>query len=207
MNRYKVQLWDPPSAPSSKHLHGSLKSKPLIPSLNPLPSGSGLLMTPLSSIRQNTVRTYSRISTTRTHTYSLQWNQHKADFPSWTLLSPYNQTTPSAPQYTGDPPTQINIYIGTATTTSQQNKASSTPWHTEPKQFLHPRIKWTRNFNTSKQHYNTANFHHGPSTSGNTSSPIPTSTQPPPPASPTTTAHLTTTKKGHHCSPKHTQHR
>ena len=54
-----------------------------------LPFGSGLLMTLLSSTRQNTVRAYSSTSTTRTHTYSSQWNQHnKAHFPSWTLLSP-----------------------------------------------------------------------------------------------------------------------
>ena len=33
-------------------------------------------MTPLSSTRQNTVRTYFITSTTRTHTYSSQWNQH-----------------------------------------------------------------------------------------------------------------------------------
>ena len=56
---------------------------------HPLPFASGLLMIPLSSTRQNTVRTYFSISTTRTHTYSLQWNQHnKAHFHSWTLLSP-----------------------------------------------------------------------------------------------------------------------
>ena len=56
---------------------------------HPLPFGSGLLMTPLSSTRQNTVRTYFSTSTNRTHTYNLQWNQHnKAHFHSWTLLSP-----------------------------------------------------------------------------------------------------------------------
>ena len=92
------------------------------------------------------------------------------------------------------PPIQINIYTGTATTASQQNKVSSTPWHTGPKEFLLPRIKWTGNFNTSKQHYNTANFHHGPSASDNTSSPIPTTTPPPPPTPPTTTAQMTATK-------------
>ena len=55
----------------------------------PLPFGSGLLMTPSLSTRQNTVRTYSSISTTRTHTYSSQWNQNNnTHFPSWTLLLP-----------------------------------------------------------------------------------------------------------------------
>ena len=54
----------------------------------PLHFGSGLLMTPLSSTRQNTVRTYFSTSTTRTHTYNSQWNQHnKAHFHFWTLLS------------------------------------------------------------------------------------------------------------------------
>ena len=44
-------------------------------------------MTPLSSTRQNTVRTYYNTSTTRTHTCSSQWNQNnKAHFNSWTLL-------------------------------------------------------------------------------------------------------------------------
>ena len=76
-------------------------------------------MTPFSSTGQNTVRTYCIISTTRTHTYSSQWNQHNKDhYHSWTPLSPLNQTTLSAPQSTENPPTQINIYIGTATTTS-----------------------------------------------------------------------------------------
>ena len=89
------------------------------------------------------------------------------------------------------PTIQINIYIGTATTSSQQNKVSSTPWHTGPKQFLLLKIKWTGNFNTSEQHYNTASFLHGPSISGNTSSPIPTNSPPTPPA---TTAQQTTTK-------------
>ena len=148
MNRYKSAAMGSSISPLIANIfmeECEVKSLNSFP--HPLPSGSGLLMTPLSSTRQTTVRTYSSISTTRTHTYSLQWNQHnKSHFSSWTLLSPRNQTTPSAPQYTGNPPTQINIYIGTATTTSQQNIVSSTPWHTGPKQFLHPRIKWTGNY-------------------------------------------------------------
>ena len=59
--------------------------------------------------------------------------------------SPFNQTTPSAPQCTGNPPTQINTYTGTAINTSQQNKVSSTPWHIRPKQYLQHRLAWTRN--------------------------------------------------------------
>ena len=102
--------------------------KPLVPSPIPLPFGYSLLMTPLSSTGQNTVRTYFITSTTRTHTYSSQWNQHNKDhYHSWTPLSPLNQTTPSAPQSTENPPTQINIYIGTATTTSLPNKVSRIP--------------------------------------------------------------------------------
>ena len=63
----------------------SLKSKPSTPSPIPLPFSSGLLMTPLSSIRQNTVRTYSSPSTARTHTSSVQWNLHnKTHSPFWT---------------------------------------------------------------------------------------------------------------------------
>ena len=46
-------------------------------------------MTPLLSTGQNTVRTYFTTSTTRTHTYSSQWNQHnKVHYHSWTPLSP-----------------------------------------------------------------------------------------------------------------------
>ena len=44
--------------------------------------------------------------------------------------------------------------------------------------------KMTGNSNTSRQHYNTASFHPGPSTSGITSSPIPTILSPPPLAPP-----------------------
>ena len=40
--------------------------------------------------------------------------------------SPLNKTTPSGPQSTGNPPIQINTYTGTASTTSQPNKVSST---------------------------------------------------------------------------------
>ena len=115
-------------------------------------------MTPLSSIRQNTVRTYYNTSTARAHISNSQWNQHNGThFPFWTLYSPYNQIIPSAPQFTENPPIQINTYIGTATITSQQNKVSSTPWHIGPTLFLHPRKAWTRNWNTSTQPSNTSN--------------------------------------------------
>ena len=90
--------------------------------------------------------------------------------PSWTLLSPSNQTTPSAPQFTENPPTQINIYTGTATTTSQPNKVSSTPWHIGPKQYHPPRPAWTRNWTTSKQPSYTVNSPPGPSINGITGS-------------------------------------
>ena len=51
----------------------------------PLPLAKGLLMTPLSSTRQNTVRHYYNISTIRTLTSNSQWNQHnKAHSPFWT---------------------------------------------------------------------------------------------------------------------------
>ena len=52
---------------------------------HPLPYGSGLQMTPLSSIRQNTAKICSIISTARTHTSSLQWNLHNKDhYHFWT---------------------------------------------------------------------------------------------------------------------------
>ena len=128
-------------------------------------------MTPLSSTRKDTVRTFYNTSTTKTHTSNSQWNPHnRTHSPSWTLSSPSNQTTPSAPQCTGNPPTQINIYTGTATTTSQQNKVSLTPWHTGPKQYPPLKPAWTRNWTTSRQPSNIANSPPGPSTNGNTGS-------------------------------------
>ena len=128
-------------------------------------------MTPLSSTRQNTARNFFNTSTTRTHTSNSQLNpQNRTHFHSWTLSSPSNQTTPSALQYTESPPTQINIYTGTATITSELNKVSSTPWHIGPRQFHPHRIAWTRNWTTLKQPSNTVNCPPGPSTNGTTGS-------------------------------------
>ena len=128
-------------------------------------------MTPLSSTRQNTARNFFNTSTTRTHTSNSQLNPHnRTHFHSWTLSSPSNQTIPSALQYTENPPTQINIYTGTATTTSQLNKVSSAPWHIGPRQFHPHRIAWTRNWTTLKQPSNTVNSPPGPSTNGTTGS-------------------------------------
>ena len=103
-------------------------------------------MTHLSSTRQNTARNYYNTSTIRTHTSSSQWNlNNRAHFLSWTLSSPSNQTTHSAPQYTENPPIQINTYTGTATTTSQPNKVCSRPWHIGPRQFPLHKTAWIRN--------------------------------------------------------------
>ena len=124
------------------------------------------------------------------HTSNSQWNLHnRAHFPSWTLSSPYNQTTPSAPQYTENQPTQINTYTGTATTTSQlQKQCIHHPWHIGPVQFLPHRTAWTKNWTTSKQHSNTVSSPSGPSTSGTTGSSSHNSspTSPPPPNNNTT---------------------
>ena len=46
---------------------------------HPLPYGSGLWMTLLSSIRQNTAKTYSSTSTARTHTSNSQWSPPNMD--------------------------------------------------------------------------------------------------------------------------------
>ena len=128
-------------------------------------------MTHLSSTRQNTARNYCNTSTTKTHTSSSQWNLHnRAHFLSWTLSSPSNQTTHSAPQYTENPPIQINTYTGTATTTSQPNKVCSIPWHIGPRQFPLHKTAWTKKWTTSKQHSNTVGSLPGPSTNGTTSS-------------------------------------
>ena len=146
MNRSKVQLWVPHQPPHSKtFLWKSLKYKPF-PPFPPFPLAKVCRQTPLSSTRQNTVSTFYNTSTVKTHTSNSQWNPHnKTHSPSWTLSSPFNQTTPSAPQCIGNPPTQINTYTGTATTTSQQNKVSPTPWHIGPKQYLQLKPAWTRN--------------------------------------------------------------
>ena len=162
---------------------------------HPLPSGSSLWMTPLSSTRQNTARNFLKTSTTKTHTSNSQWNPHnRTHSPSWTLLSPSNQTTPSALQSTENPPTQINICTGTATTTSQQNKVSSTPWHIGPKQYHPLRTAWTRNWTTSKQPSNTANSPPGPSTNGITGSTSHNNIPTTPPTTSITTAQQTNPK-------------
>ena len=138
-------------------------------------------MTPLSSTRKNTARNFFNTSTTRTHTSNSQLNPpNRTHFHSWTLSSPSNQTTPSAPQYTESPPTQINIYTGTATTTSQLNKVSSTPWHIGPRQFHPHRIAWTRNWTTSKQPSNTVNSPPGPQPMAPQVHPVTTTVQQPP---------------------------
>ena len=152
-------------------------------------------MTPSSSTRQNTARNFFNTSTVRIHTSNSQWNPHsRTHFPSWTLSSPSNQTTPSALQCTESPPTQINIYTGTATTTSQQNKVSSTPWHIGPKQYLPLRTAWTKNWTTSKQPSNTANSPPGPSTNGITGSTSHNNIPTTPPTTPTTTTQQTNPK-------------
>ena len=50
---------------------------------HPLPCGLDLLMTPLSSTRQNTARTYYNTSTARTHISSSQWNPHNKTHSSF----------------------------------------------------------------------------------------------------------------------------
>ena len=62
-----------------------------------------------------------------------------------TVITIHPPPTPSAPQYTDNPPTQTNTYTGTATTTSQLNKVFSTPWHIGQRQFLPHRTIWTKN--------------------------------------------------------------
>ena len=173
---------------------------------HPLPSGSGLWMTPLSSTRQNTVRTFYNTSTAKTLTSNSQWNLHNSTHsPSWTLSSQYNQTTPSAPQCTENPPTQINTYTGTATTTSQQNKVSSTPWHIGPKLYLQLRLAWIRNWTTSKQPSNTANSPLGPQSMATQVQPVQTTLQQPLQQYQQQQANRQNQKQGHHSSTLHTQ--
>ena len=164
-------------------------------------------MTLLSSTRQNTARNFYITSTTRTHTSNSQLNPHnRTHFHFWTLSSPFNQTTPSALQYTENLPTQINIYTGTATTTLQPNKVSSTPWYIGQRQSLPHRTAWTRNWTTSRQPSNTVNSPPGPSTNGTTGSSIHNNSTTPPIA-PTTTTQLTKPKPRppwlFHTSPKY----
>ena len=152
-------------------------------------------MTPLSSTMQNTVRTFYNTLTTKTHTSNSQWNLHsRAHSPSWTLSSPFNQRAPSTPLFTEIPCTQINTYTGTATTTSQQNKVSSIPWHIGPKLYLQLKPAWTRNWTTSIQPSNTANSPPGPSTNGNTGSTSHNNIPTTPPTTPTTTIQQTKPK-------------
>ena len=119
---------------------------------------------------------------------------NRAHFPSLTLSSPSNQTTPSALQYIENPPTQIITYTGTAITTSQLNKVYSTPWHIGPRQFHPHRTAWTKNWTTSKQHSNTVSSPPGPSTSGTTGSSSQNNSPTTLPTTPTTTVQQTNPK-------------
>ena len=79
---------------------------------------SGLWIIPLSSKRQNTLNNFFTTSTHSIPTYSSQWrNQIKMGlFHSWTPRSHQGPTPHSILQFTESQQTQINIYIGTATT-------------------------------------------------------------------------------------------
>ena len=90
----------------------ALQSFPTLP-----PYGSGLWMTPLSSIRQNTAKTCSSTSTARTHTSSSQWSPHTRITTILDTLVTIHTDNNSTPQSTGSPHTQTNTSTGTATTT------------------------------------------------------------------------------------------
>ena len=161
-------------------------------------------MTLLSSTRQNTARNFCITSTTRIHTSNSQLNPHnRTHFHSWTLSSPSNLTTPSALQYTENLPTQINIYTGTATTTSQLNKVSSTPWHIGPRQSLPNKTAWTRKWTTSRQPSNTVNSPLGPQPMAPQVHPITTTAQ-----QPQQQQHSWQNQnQGHHCCSIHPQNK
>ena len=105
------------------------------------------------------------------HCVNSQWNPHNRTHSPFldTLITIQPDNTFSTTGYRK--PTHTDQYLHwTATTTSQQNKMSSTPWHIGPKQFLQLKLAWTRNWTTSKQPSNTAYSPPGPSTNGNTGS-------------------------------------
>ena len=97
-------------------------------------------MTLLSSRRQNTANIYCNTSTHETQTYIYhggtgpRWNATIPGYPGF----PQAPTTPSLPQSTERPCMQINIYIGTATTSLWLNTVYSTPWHIGPKSVYQP---------------------------------------------------------------------
>ena len=194
MSRYKVQLWDPPSAPHSKHLHGRVWS--------PGPQ----FLSPPPSLWLRFVD----------DTFVITKAEYIQD-----LLQHINSQDPHI-QFTVEPTQQGSLpFLDTLVTIEPDNTFSTTvyrkPTHTD--QYLH----WDSNhhitakqsvFNTLahraktvsstqdkmdkelhhiKQHSNTASSLPGPSTSGNTSSTTPTRNNPPPPAPPTTTTPQTTT--------------
>ena len=190
MNRYRVQLWDPHQPPHSKHLHGRVWSQ----SSQFLPSPPSLWLRIVDD------------------TFVINKAEHSRD-----LLKHINNQDPHI-QFTVEPTQQGSLpFLDTLVTIEPDNTFSTTvyrkPTHTD--QYL----CWDSNhhitakqsvFNTlahraktvsssqdkmdrELQHIKTALLH-WPSTSGNTSSPIPTSSPQTPPAPPTTTAQQTTTK-------------
>ena len=98
-------------------------------------SGLGLLMTFMSSKRQNTANYFYSTSTHRTLTDSSQWmNPTKMDHVhSWTPKFHQAPTTPSSPHFTGNQHIQTNIYTGTVSTSWGLNTVFTIHWHTGPK--------------------------------------------------------------------------
>ena len=99
-------------------------------------SGAGLWMTPLSSIRKSTNRTFYNTLTVFTLLLGSQWRTRKrmGPSPSWTPLLNQRLMVAYPSLCTGNLLIQTSTYSGIATTTSLPNLVSLTPSPTGPKQ-------------------------------------------------------------------------
>ena len=106
-----------------------LEQKALSTAPHPLGSGTGLLMTKVSSTRRSTNKTSFNTSTVLTLPSGLQWRttRRMGPSPSWTPLSNQRLMVAYPLLCTGNPHIQTSTYSGIVTITSQPSLVSSTP--------------------------------------------------------------------------------
>ena len=138
-----------------KKIHGASMGSPISPivanpfieeveikAINTTPThqsyGLGVWMTPLSSRRQKTPNSLYNISTSLTHTYNpLQRLPTLMDpYHFWTPYFHLDMTTHCPQLFTGNIPTHLSTYIGTAITTYLLNTEYLTPLNIGPGLFV-----------------------------------------------------------------------
>ena len=103
---------------------------------SPLGFGTGLWMTPLSSTKRSTNKTFFNTLTVLTLLSGLQWRTTRRmdPSPSWTPLSNLRLMVAYLSLCTGNPHIQTSTYSGIVIITSQPNPVSSTPSSIGPEQ-------------------------------------------------------------------------